>query len=229
MSGDTQNAPDGLRLPIKIDSTSNGEFKPIPRSRANHEANHRALIQASQNARRTAQTRRGFLISSCGAATTLLAMNQVNAAAGKTGSYFALPPAAAFEADLAAAKLDGDEFIFDVQGHYVDPRGSWLKQIPEFAKPFSGMPKADCDLYYEGDPMSYLDCLGPQEFIKDVFLDSDTDLMVLSFVPSTADAEPVTIEAAAATRQIVDELQGSQSLLLPGRINPNQPHDLERM
>ncbi|MCZ6458527.1 MAG: amidohydrolase family protein [Gammaproteobacteria bacterium] len=229
MPGNRQNDPDGLRLPIKIDSTSNGEFKPIPLTRANHEANHRALILASENARKTAQNRRSFLISSCGAATTLLAMNQVNAAAGKTGGYFALPGAAAFEPDLAAAKLDGDEFIFDVQGHYVDPRGAWLKQIPEFAKPYSGMPKADCDLYYEGDPMSYLDCLGPREFIKDIFLDSDTDLMVLSFVPSTADAEPVTIEAAAATRQIIDELEGSKRLLLHGRVNPNQPHDLERM
>ena len=33
--------------------------------------------------------------------------------------------------------------------------------------------------------MSHLECLGPDEFVKDVFLDSDTDLMVLSFVPST--------------------------------------------
>ena len=44
--------------------------------------------------------------------------------------------------------------------------------------------------------------------MKDVFLDSDTDLMVLSFVPSRRDAEPVTIEAADAVRRIVDRLEG---------------------
>ena len=30
----------------------------------------------------------------------------------------------------------------------------------------------------------YLECLGAREFVKDVFLDCDTDMMVLSFVPS---------------------------------------------
>lgn len=229
MSNKNDNDPDGLRLPIKIDTTSNGEFLPIPLGRHNRLANETALHWADQNARRTSQSRRRFLTSSCGAATTLLAMNSVNAAAGQRGGFFDLPADAAFDGQLASASLEGDEFIFDVQGHYVDPMGSWLKQIPEFARPYASMPKADCDLYYEGDPRSYLDCLGPKEFIKDIFMDSDTDMMVLSFVPSAADAEPVTIEAAAATRQIIDDMAGTSRLLLHGRVNPNQPHDLERM
>jgi hypothetical protein len=37
--------------------------------------------------------------------------------------------------------------------------------------------------------------------VKDVFMDSDTDLMVLSFVPSAREREPLTIEEAAATAQ----------------------------
>ena len=221
--------PDGLRLPIKIDTTSNGEFVPVPLSRANRQGNRLALEEATENARRTGQNRRRFLMGSAGAATTLLAMNRANAAVGKTGGWFDLPAEAALDEQLAAATVGGDEFIFDVQGHYVDPNGAWLKQVPEFARPFAGMPKADCDLNYEGDPTSYLDCLGPKEFVKDVFLDSDTDLMVLSMVPSEADAEPVTIEAADATRQIVDDLEGSKRLLLHGRVNPNQAGDLERM
>jgi uncharacterized protein len=221
--------PDGLRLPIKIDTTSNGEFQPIPLSKTNRTANHAALQSATENARRIGRSRRRFLISSCGAATTLLAMNQANAAAGKVGGFFAVPAEAAFEEPLAQATLGGDEFIFDVQGHYVDPNGQWLEQIPDFARPFAGMPKADCDRNYGGDPMSYLECLGPDEFIKDVFLDSDTDMMVLSFVPSASDAEPVTIEAAASVRQIVEQMEGTKRLMLHGRVNPNQPGDMERM
>ncbi|MGE0621733.1 MAG: amidohydrolase family protein [Pseudomonadales bacterium] len=221
--------PEGLRLPVKIDTTSNGEFVPVPLSRANRIGNRQALEAATANARRTGHSRRRFLTTSAGVATTLLAMNEVNAAAGMSAGFFDIPREAALDPALAATAVDGDEFIFDVQGHYVDPNGTWLKQVPEFARPFSQMPKADCDLNYPGDSTSYLDCLGPKEFIKDVFLDSDTDLMVLSFVPSTADAEPVTIEAADATRQIVDELEGSKRLLLHGRVNPNQQGDLERM
>jgi uncharacterized protein len=220
--------PDGLRLPIKIDSTSNGEFLPIPLSKANRTGNRTALENATENARRTGRSRRRFLVSSCGAATTLLAMNQVNAAAGKLGSFFAVPAEAAFDEQLAQAALGGEEFIFDVQGHYVDPNGKWLEQVPDFARPFSGMPKAGCEVP-DGDPMAYLDCLGPEEFIKDVFLDSDTDIMVLSFVPSASDAEPVTIEAAASVRQIVEQMETTQRLMLHGRVNPNQPGDMERM
>ena len=72
-------------------------------------------------------------------------------------------------------------------------------------------------------------CLGPEEFVKDVFLDSDTDMMVLSFVPSRRDAEPLTIQTADAVRSIVERLEGTHRLLLHGRVNPNQPGDVEAM
>ena len=75
----------------------------------------------------------------------------------------------------------------------------------------------------------YLDCLSESEFIKDIFLDSDTDIMVLSFVPSTHETEPVTIEDADRTREIVAELDGSKRLMIHGRVNPNQDGDLEAM
>jgi len=60
-------------------------------------------------------------------------------------------------------------------------------------------------------------------------MDSDTDLMVLSFVPSTRESEPVTIQAADAVRRIVEKLEGTHRLLLHGRVNPNQKGDLETM
>jgi predicted TIM-barrel fold metal-dependent hydrolase len=60
-------------------------------------------------------------------------------------------------------------------------------------------------------------------------MDSDTDVMVLSFVPSAREAEPVTIQAADAVRRIVEKLEGTHRLLLHGRVNPNQPGDLEGM
>jgi predicted TIM-barrel fold metal-dependent hydrolase len=63
--------------------------------------------------------------------------------------------------------------------------------------------------------------------VKDVFRDSDTDMMVLSFVPSAPDAEPLTVQAADAVRQIVDRM--GKRLLVHGRVNPNQAGDLERM
>jgi predicted TIM-barrel fold metal-dependent hydrolase len=219
--------PDGLRLPIKLDSTSNGEFVPVPLGPANRRANRLAQEAASRNAKRLAMGRREFLLSSCGAASTLLAFNAANAAAGRSGGFFDLPIVAATEPAAAAATLETGEFIFDVQGHYVDPTEAWLKVAPESA--FSWSPKAGCAMADGKTPRSHLACLSSEEFVKDVFLDSDTDMMVLSFVPSRRDASPLEIESADNVRRIVDRLEGNHRLMIHGRVNPNQPGDLEDM
>ncbi len=87
---------------------------------------------------------------------------------------------------------------------------------------------ARCEPFRTGE-YDYLRCVGPDQFVKDVFMDSDTDLMVLSFVPSTREGEPLTIEEATATAQIVEKLNGTHRLFIHGRVNPNQPGDLEGM
>ncbi len=191
--------PHGTRLPIKLDSTSNGEFVPVPLSATNRAANRLAHEFASSFSKELNLTRREFLVSACGAASTLLAFNRANAAAGKTGGYFDLSAEAALEPQLARLQTGAakEEFIFDVQGHFI-------------ARP-AGNPK------------------GAETFVKDVFMDSDTDLMVLSFVPSTQENEPVRIEEADAVRRIVDKLEGTHRLLLHGRVNPNQEGDVEGM
>ena len=184
------------RLPIKLDSTSNGEFMPVPLSSANRAANRLAHEEATRNAKRLGLSRRQFLISSCGAASTLLAFNKAH---GVGAGLYDLAPEARFEEQLARVQTGPakSEFIFDVQGHFIDT------------------PK--------GNPKNH------EVFIKDVFMDSDTDLMVLSFVPSAREAEPVTIQAADEVRRIVERLEGTHRLLLHGRVNPNQPGDLEGM
>lgn len=221
--------PEGTRLPIKIDSTSNGEFAPIPLAVRNLAGNRLAHVNATRYARRLALSRRDFLVSSCGAASTLLALNEVNAAMGRTGGRFDVAEEAALDPAAAAAALEGREFIFDVQGHFVDPNGKWIRENPARGEGFRFAEKTDCPLARDPGRNSHLDCIGPEEFVKDVFLDSDTDMMVLSFVPSTREAEPLTIEEAAATREIVANLAGNHRLMLHGRVNPNQDGDLEAM
>jgi uncharacterized protein len=192
--------PEGRRLPIKLDSTSNGEFMPIPLEDVNRHANRLAHAWASENARRRAVSRRSFMISACGAASTLLAFNAARKAAGQTGGFFELEQAAAVDPDLALERLGGREFIFDVQGHFVGQHGLGR----------TGLGNAD-------------------QFIKDIFLDSDTDMMVLSFIPSERERELLTIQEADAVRQIVDQMEGTKRLLIHGRVNPNQAGDLEGM
>src|SRR5688572_7209898 len=153
--------PDGLRLPIKLDSTSNGEFLPVPLSPANRYANRLAREAAGSNARRLGMGRRDFLLTSCGAASTLLAFNAANAAVGRAGGFFDLPAVAATEPAAAAATLETGEFIFDVQGHYVDPTEAWLKVAPQSA--FSWAPKAGCALADGKTPRSHPASLSSEE------------------------------------------------------------------
>lgn len=192
--------PEGKRLPIKLDSTSNGEFEPIPLDGVGHRANRLAHEWASENAKRQGVCRRTFMVSACGAASTLLAFNAANAAAGRTGGFFELDRVAALDPEVAFDGLGGDEFVFDVQGHFVGQNGLGRTGLG-----------------------------GSDQFIKDIFMDSDTDMMVLSFIPSRREKELLTIQEADETRRIIDRMEGTHRLLIHGRVNPNQEGDLEGM
>lgn len=224
------NDPDGARLPVKLDATSNGEFEPIPLEPIHHYANLMARKAATENARRLGLDRRAFMVSACGVASTLMGMNAAYASQGRRGGYFELPKEAGLDLHAARSAVDGNEFIFDVQGHFVNPTGAWLKRLTADAKPMQGFTGAErCAPHRATGPRGYLDCIGPDQFVKDVFLDSDTDLMVLSFVPSTRPGEPLTLEEAENTARIVERLEGTHRLLIHGRVNPNQPGDLDAM
>ncbi|MEQ1517395.1 MAG: amidohydrolase family protein [Usitatibacteraceae bacterium] len=221
--------PAGVRLPIKLDASSNGEYEPIPLSPVHHHANFLAHETANANAKRLGLDRRSFLVSACGVAGSLLGMNAAYAQANKIGGFFELDKSAALDLVAARSAVDGEEFIFDVQGHFVNPTGAWIKRLPPNARPLR-MPKTQsCGPSKGPGEIDYLNCIGQDEFIKDVFMDSDTDLMVLSFVPSTRLDEPLTIEEATATAKIVEKLDGTHRLYIHGRVNPNSPGDIEAM
>jgi predicted TIM-barrel fold metal-dependent hydrolase len=192
--------PEGKRLPVKLDSTSNGEYMPVPLDATNRQANQLAQSWAGENARRRGVDRRTFMVSACGVASTLLAFNAANATAGRTGGFFELEQVAAVDPDTAADQLGDREFVFDVQGHFVGQHGLGKTGLGDAG-----------------------------QFIKDIFLDSDTDMMVLSFIPSRREKELLTIQEADEVRRIIDEMEGTRRLLLHGRANPNQDGDLEGM
>ena len=53
-----RNDPDGTRLPIKLDTSTNGEFAPIPLAPVHHRARTLAFDAANVNARRLGLARR---------------------------------------------------------------------------------------------------------------------------------------------------------------------------
>jgi hypothetical protein len=221
--------PHGARLPIKVDTTTNGEFAPRPLGIHSRRANELAHARVAENARRTNLSRRSFLTSSCGAAATLLAFNEAHAAFGKTGGYYAIPAEAALEPAVADAIIGGDEFIFDIQGHHVNPLDRWRAPNRRFMQGLKFMPHGQCDYLDPDSEFGHLECYTGKAFVKEMFLDSETDIAILTFTPSTLENMPLTEDEAAATRDLVEVLDGDRRLLLHGRVIPNLDGDLDRM
>ena len=62
-----------------------------------------------------------------------------------------------------------------------------------------------------------------------MFLDSDTDMAVLTFTPTSYEDMPLTDDEAAATRELVAAMDGNHRLLVHGRVVPNIDGDISRM
>ncbi|MCI0653345.1 MAG: amidohydrolase [Methylococcaceae bacterium] len=214
--------PEGKRLPIKLDTATNGEYLPQPLSAPLRMAKRLAHEQASIASRRLGLTRRDFLKSMCGTATTLLAMNQAFAAAGKTGGRFTIHSDAVYESELATAALGGKEFIFDIQGHHVNPNGSWRRITNRWTYILRFFPQASC-----GD--GSVECFSAEHFLREVFLDSDTVMAVLSAVPAGPEDNPLSTEEAAATRAMLEAMDGNHRLLIHGLVHPNLPGQIDAM
>ena len=208
-------------LPIKVDATSNGEFRPVPLTEHVARANSEAELRIGEHAGRLGLGRRAFLQSLCGAATTLLTLNEAFAALGNTGGFFRLPKESAFETAAAAEALAGDEYIFDVQTHMVDPAGAWRSSGGRYWEQIlANFPQGSCG---SDDPV---DCFSAEQFIKHVFMDSDTELAVLSFVPELPENNPLSLEEANRVRVLVDRMEGAKRLFLHAMVVPNAGPDV---
>lgn len=210
-----------MRLPIKLDSTSNGEFAPVSLPATALAARRLARQQVNDAARRTGLSRREYLRSMLGSAAALAAFNRAFAAAGHRGGHYALPQEAPFELAAADAAIGGDEFIFDVQLHHVNPQGAWRKAAGPNA--LRGMPNSNCG------QADHVECFSSGALLKDVFMDSDTAMGVLSHVPGGLDTNPLDFAAAGATRTAANALDGTERLLLHGRCVPTLAGELDGM
>jgi hypothetical protein len=213
-------------LPFKWGPVSNGEFVPPPMSPVVREAQRRALRQADENARRLGMSRRRFLSTLSGAAVCLVSLNacasdEKRATSGTTsapGGSFDVSTTSTMDPDAAAEELAGEEFIMDVQTHFIDtdlsvplaPGDSWFGQQFPFASCEAGVDAADGRACFARD--SYLD---------ELFLKSDTTLAVLSALPIPGNANPLSAEVMEETRRIVLALCPEQRVLMHGGAFPH--------
>jgi predicted TIM-barrel fold metal-dependent hydrolase len=218
--------PEGARLPVKIDTTSNGEFAPIPLQTFEELALAAAQRAAGENAARRGESRRDYMVSASAVASTLLALNDSAKARGRTGGFYDLAPETALDEAAAAAVISGDEFVFDVQNHAVNPNGAWRTRPG--GEPYRSLARSNSPHTAEAGEYAYLNFVDGEHYIKDVFLDSDTDVAAMSVHACDDEDEPLDVEEAAAIRTMVDRL-GRGRLLLHGKALPNFPGDLDKL
>ena len=204
------------RLPIKLEPCSNGEYVPPPATELVREAVRRAREACDDNARRTGLTRRQFLRSACGAATTLAVLaacsDDERKATGKPpAGTFDVPPEATTEPDAAQEVLGGDELVMDVQTHFLEY--DLTQPLPDRWLG-SGFPQVGCG---EDDPRA---CFSTDQWLDLVLARSDTTVAVVSAVPVVGPDGPLSTEKMDAARRAADRVCGEGRVLIQGHVAP---------
>jgi uncharacterized protein len=219
--------------PIPTQNVSNEEFIPWPRTREQSLVEEALAVLSADASKRRGMNRREFLKTSGGMAAALVAMNSV------FGTLFDVLHTELFE-PAAFAERQGDPlFIFDVQTHYVsagyDPadaerrrRGAVTREallgLRRRARESGLNPRLGAD-------QGTIDDLSWQNFVKEVFLDSETSIGLISTPPGPYPQEAVVPpKEMAHIRDEINRLAGSQRMLAHGLATPQLgPADLEFM
>ncbi|MEX1252964.1 MAG: amidohydrolase family protein [Dehalococcoidia bacterium] len=210
-----------ILLPFQPGPVSNGEFVPPAPTRAHRMIAALAMERAEEIARKQRVDRRRFLAGLGGLAVTLGAVNFVACRGDddkevRPGGTFAVPTEP--DPEAVCELLDGEEFIFDIQTHHVTPEGPWVQTNPGMAAFLQNVPDPGCS---ESDRV---ECASRYYYLKDIFLDSDTTMGVLSDTPAPTDnVDPLTFEESRRTHEIIDRLSagGASRLLLHSIVMPN--------
>lgn len=203
----------GFRAPIPTQMVSNGEFNPLPQNQKQKQVESRIKALADEIAPKHGLSRRQFLQSTCGMAAAFIAMNEVY------GPVFSVTEAEAREPELSAARADSlsHQFVMDVQTHFVrdDFEMQELLGLANFAaehwNPDISKDQIDLGMYKF------------ENYLKEVFVDSDTDVALLSGAPFD-DPNWVLLynDQMARARNIVNGTTGAKRMLAHSVIRPTQ-------
>jgi len=213
----------GLRteVPLPTRLVSNEEFPPLPQTAAQKRVEERILADAGRLAPRLGLSRRDFLSTSSGIATSLLAMNAV------FGRFFDVLPVDAAEPTAFKARSGEAFFIFDAQLHYVgagyDPDDHEATRKGAVSKGgLLGLRKSARRLNPKlaSDRGTMAD-LSWENFVKEVFFDSETDVGLISTPPGPYPQEAVVPpKEMTHIRDEINRITQSRRMLAHGLITP---------
>ena len=163
------------QTPIPTQIVSSDEFYPDPQNERQREVEARLLAMADELGGKQGLDRRKFFQSTAGMAAAFVAMNEVY------GSLFDVSKAEAATPAMAQERADAlkDQFIMDCHTHFLrdDTRiVTFLNMRIAVGK--AGWNKSLADKEQTIEDLKY------NNYVKEIFLDSDTKIALISSAPS---------------------------------------------
>src|SRR5882757_7289138 len=207
--------------PIPVQSVSSDEFMPTPQSAKQREFELRVKALGTQMAKRLGVSRRRFFQTAAGMATAFLAMNDTY------GPLFGVSKAEAAEPERAndrANKL-ADQFIMDMHTHFLRPG----TRIMTFVAQRNAVGKAGWNPDLKGKEQT-IDDLMFANYLKEIYLDSDTKVACISGAPSEIPEDWfLTNEMKAQARADVNGLAKSKRMFSHAIFTPGYPGWMEQV
>jgi hypothetical protein len=200
---------------------SSDEFYPDPQNEKQREVENRLLAMADDLGKKQGLDRRRFFQTAAGMAASFVAMNEVY------GDLFAVSKAeAATPGDGPGARRAlKDQFIMDMHTHFLrdDTRNmNFVNMRTAVGK--AGWNKTLSDREQTIEDLKYAN------YIKEIFLDSDTKIALISSAPSDVEQDWfLTNEQMAAARKKVNDEAGSRRLFSHIIFTPGQPGWLDKL
>jgi len=207
--------------PVPTQIVSSDEFAPSAQTRAQREVEARLKTLADELAPRQGLSRREFLRTAAGMAAAFVAMNEVY------GPLFGVSRAEAAAPEMADERANqmAGQFVFDGHTHFLrdDTR------LEGFVRMREAVGKAGWNRQLAGKPQT-LEDLKFDNYLKEIFFDSDTKIALISSAPSDVAADWfLTNRMTAQARARVNELLGSRRMLSHAIFTPGQPGWLDEV
>ena len=207
--------------PVPTQIVSSDEYLPVPQTERQREVEARLKEMSGRLAKRQGLSRRRFFQTASGMAASFVAMNQV------FGPLFEASEAEAATPELAeqrAQALSG-QYVIDGHTHFLrdDTR------LVGFAKQREAVGKAGWNKALAEKEQS-LDDLKYNNYLKEIYMDSDTKVALLSNSPSEVPEDWfLPQEVVFQTRERTNKEAGSRRMLAHFTFTPGWPGWLDQV